>query len=230
VTICSKCGIELLSTGNCVNCRSEVSASPLAVPDRIVRPIKGRIIFGVCTGLARGARIKCWLIRILFICPGAFLLCGPILYVYISYITDEWPPSAPIIEGHYVDNYLISLNHSVQIAKKWTIIIVSMACILFVWLLLYLIFVVYGHFQTTALVLADLFPTPLMLLLLLTCFPVAFITALMWYQVSCTKDAEAKRIEKAKKADRICGMCQKRLTPGSISCPFCGCEELRAAT
>lgn len=70
----------------------------------LVRPVNGRIIGGVCAGLARRLGLGPWPTRILFmvvlcIVPGSQLLVYPILWILMpsedAPAASPWPPPPP---------------------------------------------------------------------------------------------------------------------------------------
>ena len=70
----------------------------------LVRPREGRMLAGVCAGLARRFGLDPWLARllfvlILFVIPGSQLLVYPVLWVLMpseerSYAAATFPPAA----------------------------------------------------------------------------------------------------------------------------------------
>jgi phage shock protein C len=62
----------------------------------LVRPVRGRVIGGVCAGLARRFGIDAWLARllfvgILFVLPGSQILVYPVLWILMP--SEDWAPS-----------------------------------------------------------------------------------------------------------------------------------------
>jgi phage shock protein C len=66
----------------------------------LVRPVQGRVIGGVCAGLARRFGIDAWLARLLFIVtlvvlPGSQILIYPVLWILMP--SEDWaPPGYPM--------------------------------------------------------------------------------------------------------------------------------------
>jgi phage shock protein C len=70
----------------------------------LVRPREGRMLGGVCAGLARRFGLDPWIARLLFVLillaiPGSQILVYPILWILMpseqpSYATAAYPPAA----------------------------------------------------------------------------------------------------------------------------------------
>ena len=50
--------------------------------DHLVRPVRGRLIAGVCAGLALRFSTSAWLVRLLFVL--SLLLPGPQILIYLA--------------------------------------------------------------------------------------------------------------------------------------------------
>lgn len=63
----------------------------------LVRPRHGRVVAGVCAGLALRLGLGPWLTRLLFllintVIPGSFLIVYIVLWVLMPSESDGWPP------------------------------------------------------------------------------------------------------------------------------------------
>jgi phage shock protein C len=63
----------------------------------LVRPVEGRVIGGVCAGLARRVGLGPWGTRLLFVLvlmvvPGSQILIYPILWILMPSEQVSWPP------------------------------------------------------------------------------------------------------------------------------------------
>lgn len=98
---------------------SEAPTPTLPTPDYIVRPLEGRMISGVCAGIAARFSVPVILVRVLFIFPGMFFLSGPILYAALTFKIDEWPGQAHLAHLGEADSMPADYDEKVESAKKW---------------------------------------------------------------------------------------------------------------
>ena len=108
--VCLNCGAEVSPAGSCANCGARVCFSDssdndspitesLAPPDKLVLLQDGRKVSGVCVGIARRFGLPIWLIRTLFIIPGAFWLMAR-SYIWCSHF--HWKSGRRQRNGWYM--------------------------------------------------------------------------------------------------------------------------------
>ena len=81
---CQHCGAELPPGARfCSGCGAVVYSEPFIPSRRLVRPIAGRSIAGVCAGLARAYGWEVALVRIIAV-VGLFCSCGLVFVGYLA--------------------------------------------------------------------------------------------------------------------------------------------------
>ena len=229
--VCLNCGAEVSPAGLCVNCGARVCfpdssndgsriTESMEPPDKLVLLRDGRKVSGVCVGIARRFGLPIWLVRTLFIIPGAFWLIGPITYVVLVVSLDEWPPSAPRLAEKKSEYLSTILARHEKSARKWTTILWVLIGSLAAWLIAG---IVSESFRTVFLV-------SLMFFCFCAIFPVGLISAFAWLRVASTKKAAAQRLVDEKDANRICIRCHESLPATASVCSSCGCEDLQVVT
>ena len=103
--LCTSCGVEVSASNHCSVCGAHIDATgptaghssdlPLSSPPKLVRPREGKVFTGVCAALAARFGIPVWLVRLLFIVPGFYMLSGPITYLILSLTLKGWRPTVP---------------------------------------------------------------------------------------------------------------------------------------
>lgn len=233
--VCLNCGAEVSPAGSCANCGGRVCFSDssdndspitesLAPPDKLVLLQDGRKVSGVCVGIARRFGLPIWLIRTLFIIPGAFWLIGPIVYLVLALSLEEWPPSEKRLVHEASDDQPRDFERLIRNDQNWNrfgklYLIGLAACLISV--------------PVSALSGADALAQILLYLFficLLAVIPLGVVASIARYKANKAKILRTWRVDFEKQANRLCTRCHKSLPPTASVCSACGCEDLRAAT
>ena len=218
MSICLNCGSDVAGADRCATCGAytkvvttaqdgTVSVGFTPPPRKLVRPRTGRIIAGVCAGIANRYGIPLALVRILFIFPGVFWLVGPITYVVLTLQLKEWPPTS--LEPRHVELTDRSAEVRKAASSSAKSAIIAWCCIV--------IGALIGIARDR-----DLF-----ILVLVVGVPVGVFYAIRWAsQATRIAKEEAQRLPIQAVARRYCSQCEQVLDPGAVVCPICGCEKL----
>jgi phage shock protein PspC (stress-responsive transcriptional regulator)/ribosomal protein L40E len=193
-------------------------------PDKLVLLRDKRKVSGVCAGIARRFGLPIWLVRTVFVVPGAFWLVGPIAYLLLAVSLEEWPPSAKGLintgdEGRSLDVERLARNDRVWNRFGKFYLIGLAACLIAI--------------PVTADAGADAVAQFLLCLFfigLIALIPFAVFASIAGYRANKAKILRARQLDFEKHSNRICIRCHESLPPTASVCSSCGCEDLQVAT
>ncbi|MDT8068587.1 MAG: PspC domain-containing protein [Terriglobia bacterium] len=224
MSICLNCGSEVAHAEHCATCgaytkvtateqRGAVSDGFTPPATRLVRPKKGRVIAGVCAGLAGRFGMSVNLIRFLFVIPGVFWFIGPITYLVLSLKLKEWPPSVPEPVYQRLQDKSVQLEQRAQTTKNWGTILKLL-----------------GAFGVLCFIGGILFHTAEITIVgffcLLATVPIYVVKAFSADRVRAVAKHEEKRLVLENHGERICSECNVILPAQTKVCPSCGSDKV----